>query len=495
MASPEELTPLLPETLPEDFGEWDGEASPEASPAQPGEWEAWEATHSFGEPKSPHGQSVDLHSAPAAPPTEKPRATDPAATAPAVAAPQKHFVEWEAETSPTPKPVDLSEWEAWEAAHGFGTNPNPAKPSVDREASSSTVAERPRAASTIPPAPAPAKPELKSKPSNGFHGANGHASYRPEASSSTNGAAGTLELPKRAAINGKPASPEPATVSPRLDDRALFEAFAEKSVEAQAKPKAARKKWMIVAPVSASAVLLVGALMFPLLHHGAKPGIKTNVQPPAQTTDTQQETDPSNAPDGAPGAQTQPASTTGKQPAAGAPVSNGQDEVKPAPGLTKTQTKMMDDQLTAPTVIPQTAGKLAENAPPPVNFGSGGADGLGGTGTSDSLLGEHTQTAVKVVSSRPYAISSGVATGMLIRQTPPVYPAIAKAARVSGTVVLHATIAKNGTIKDLQVVSGSPMLQQAALDAVRSWRYRPYKLSNEPIEVETTISVVFSLSK
>ena len=75
------------------------------------------------------------------------------------------------------------------------------------------------------------------------------------------------------------------------------------------------------------------------------------------------------------------------------------------------------------------------------------------------------------------------------------YPTIAKAARVSGTAVLHATIAKNRTIKNMQVVSGSPMLQKAAIDAVRTWRYKPYELSNEPVEVDTTISVVFSLSK
>jgi len=155
----------------------------------------------------------------------------------------------------------------------------------------------------------------------------------------------------------------------------------------------------------------------------------------------------------------------------------------------------MDDQLSTPTVIPQGAEKQdAENAPPPVSFGAAGADGLGGASPSESVLGGHAAPA-KVVPSRPFAISSGIATGMLIRQTQPVFPAIAKAARVSGTVVLHATISKNGTIKDLQVVSGSPMLQQAAIDAVRTWRYKPYKLSNEPIEVETNINVVFALDK
>jgi protein TonB len=90
-------------------------------------------------------------------------------------------------------------------------------------------------------------------------------------------------------------------------------------------------------------------------------------------------------------------------------------------------------------------------------------------------------------------ISAGVAVGMLLQKTTPVYPPIAKAARVSGTVVLAATIAKAGTIENLRVVSGPPMLQQAAIDAVKTWRYRPYLLMNEPVEVETTVNVIFTL--
>ena len=66
---------------------------------------------------------------------------------------------------------------------------------------------------------------------------------------------------------------------------------------------------------------------------------------------------------------------------------------------------------------------------------------------------------------------------------------------MSGTVELHAIISKDGTIKDLHVVSGPAMLRQAAVDAVRTWRYKPYKLNNEPTEVETTINVVFTLGK
>jgi protein TonB len=90
-------------------------------------------------------------------------------------------------------------------------------------------------------------------------------------------------------------------------------------------------------------------------------------------------------------------------------------------------------------------------------------------------------------------ISSRLMAGNLLEKTVPQYPAIARAARIQGTVVLQATIAKDGTIQNLRMINGPPMLQQAAVDAVRSWRYKPYSLNGEPVEVETTINVVFNL--
>ena len=72
---------------------------------------------------------------------------------------------------------------------------------------------------------------------------------------------------------------------------------------------------------------------------------------------------------------------------------------------------------------------------------------------------------------------------------------IAQASRLQGTVVLQAVISKNGTIENLHVVSGSPLLQQAAIDAVSQWRYRPYLLNGQPVDVETTINVVFNLNQ
>jgi TonB family protein len=94
---------------------------------------------------------------------------------------------------------------------------------------------------------------------------------------------------------------------------------------------------------------------------------------------------------------------------------------------------------------------------------------------------------------RKIDISFGVAQGLLLQKVPVVYPPIAKAMGLQGTVVLRAVISKDGTIKNLRVVSGSPMLQQSAIDAVRQWQYRPYLLMGSPVEVETTVNVVFSL--
>jgi protein TonB len=83
--------------------------------------------------------------------------------------------------------------------------------------------------------------------------------------------------------------------------------------------------------------------------------------------------------------------------------------------------------------------------------------------------------------------------GNLIRRVAPVYPKLAITARIQGSVMLAAVISKAGTIENLQALSGPPMLVPAAIDAVSKWRYRPYILNSEPIEVETRITVNFVL--
>jgi protein TonB len=137
-----------------------------------------------------------------------------------------------------------------------------------------------------------------------------------------------------------------------------------------------------------------------------------------------------------------------------------------------------------------------KEAPPQQGFGVAGMEGLGGSsgGVIGSVFGSGTNVPkVKAEAPKKVNISGGVATGMLLQKTVPIYPPIAKAARVQGTVVLQATISKAGTIENLRVISGNAMLQSAAMDAVRSWRYRPYLLNGEPVEVETTVNVVFTL--
>jgi protein TonB len=157
---------------------------------------------------------------------------------------------------------------------------------------------------------------------------------------------------------------------------------------------------------------------------------------------------------------------------------------------------MMNNQLTAPTRIPHDIKMVAEKeAPPSSGFGVAGMEGLGGSsgGVIGGVFAGQSGPKVQVAAPKKVNISAGVAVGMLIQKTAPLYPPIAKAARVSGTVVLQATISKTGVITNLHVVSGPAMLQQAAMDAVRTWRYRPYLLNNEPVEVETTVNVIFTL--
>jgi protein TonB len=157
---------------------------------------------------------------------------------------------------------------------------------------------------------------------------------------------------------------------------------------------------------------------------------------------------------------------------------------------------MMNNQLVAPTKIPHDIKNIAEKeAPPSAGFGVAGMEGLGGStgGVIGSVFGSGAAPKVKAEAPKKVNISGGVAQGMLLNRTVPLYPPIAKAARVSGTVVLQATISKTGTIEGLRVISGPAMLQGAATDAVKSWRYRPYLLNGEPVEVETTVNVVFTL--
>jgi protein TonB len=90
-------------------------------------------------------------------------------------------------------------------------------------------------------------------------------------------------------------------------------------------------------------------------------------------------------------------------------------------------------------------------------------------------------------------VGGNVQQANILREVTPIYPPIAKTAHIQGTVVLHAIISKDGSIEQLEYVSGPPLLMKNAMDAVRQWRYRPTMLNGEPVEVDTTVSVVFTI--
>jgi periplasmic protein TonB len=142
---------------------------------------------------------------------------------------------------------------------------------------------------------------------------------------------------------------------------------------------------------------------------------------------------------------------------------------------------------------------LKEGAAPPSNMaGVAGMSGMGsGNGALGGVMGGMGSGPPVVVRAAPKPtgptrVSSGTMAGSLISRPDPIYPPIAKAAHVQGAVILHALISKQGTIENLTVVSGPPMLQSSAVDAVKRWKYKPYLLNGEPTEVDTTITVNFT---
>jgi protein TonB len=156
------------------------------------------------------------------------------------------------------------------------------------------------------------------------------------------------------------------------------------------------------------------------------------------------------------------------------------------------RSEALDDRFAAPRRIP-TKIFIADHPEvlQPINVAN--MDAGGGSSNTAPFAAETHRPAVRQEQKAPFRVSGSVVEGMAVRKTLPVYPAIAHAAGVEGTVVLAAIIARDGSIQNLHVLSGPAMLQQAALDAVRTWRYRPYLLSGEPVEVETTINVIFRL--
>jgi periplasmic protein TonB len=166
------------------------------------------------------------------------------------------------------------------------------------------------------------------------------------------------------------------------------------------------------------------------------------------------------------------------------------------------QTDIVNGELRTPTKIPQKVQMIKEDeAPPPTMAASGVVGGVPGGvpgGQMGGIIGgivSSTPMAVpKVATPQRVRVSSGVSTGLLLRKVNPNYPPLARQARIQGTVILQAEISKTGDIQNLRLVSGHPMLAPAAIEAVKQWKYKPYLLNGEPVEVETTVQVNFTLA-
>jgi protein TonB len=172
-------------------------------------------------------------------------------------------------------------------------------------------------------------------------------------------------------------------------------------------------------------------------------------------------------------------------------------------------------RLMAPKSIPKTVAEIKEDELPPPSSSAGVVGGVpggvaGGTpgGVIGGIIGSVPQAAPpppppppvkkeepKPVTPQRIRVGGNVQQALLIKQPRPIYPPLAKQARIQGVVRLNAIIGKDGTIQNLTVATGHPLLVPAALEAVKQWVYKPTLLNGEPVEVVTQIDVNFTLSQ
>ncbi len=174
----------------------------------------------------------------------------------------------------------------------------------------------------------------------------------------------------------------------------------------------------------------------------------------------------------------------------------------PMPGKpTNTARRRLSKMLTEPLRMPtSTSHKIesVEDVPsPPSAIGAVNSLKNGSQGQPDGVLTSLFSTPLtavpKIATPKRVILSQGVIQGMLLRRVQPGYPPLARQARIQGTVKLQAEISRDGSIQNLRLLSGHAMLAPSAIEAVKQWRYKPYVLNGEPVEVETTITVNFTL--
>lgn len=223
-----------------------------------------------------------------------------------------------------------------------------------------------------------------------------------------------------------------------------------------------RNPWAAVGSVTLLSLILVALVVIPLFHTDALPKRETLTMlylPPAAA-----------------------ASNVTSLPASTSTSSN-------TPTNTRIPSAVHTTQEAPPSPPVDTAGGLVGGVP-------GGVAG----GIPDGVLGQvlrSTGSAPVLATPAPKRIRvpSPIAEANLVYDVAPKYPPEAGRARIEGTVVLWAVIGKDGTVEDVRVERGLPVLAQAAIEAVKQWRYRPYLLNGEPVEIDSQITINFTLSK
>jgi protein TonB len=179
-----------------------------------------------------------------------------------------------------------------------------------------------------------------------------------------------------------------------------------------------------------------------------------------------------------------------------------------APRIVKTQVQPVTPQtVIMPTVVPKEIAKIVDAPLPPVAGVIGGVPGGMPGGMVGGVLGGILSNASATLPApppppppapkatppaQPLRVGGLVSEPRPIKMVPPVYPPLASRAHVSGTVVLEATLTAEGTVKEIRVISGHPLLIQAAVDCVKNWQYEPTLLNGAPVPVILTARVTFS---
>jgi len=418
-----------PETLPEDFSDWDGESSSAILPVESKKFEIREAA-----PPARERAPIPITMTPAPRVVEKPKAAAPAPI-------------------PTPTPTP-------------SRTPAPTPTRKTAPGADSDLEAFLRRLSEVNADIAPARP---------LEPVQTTSHWPPIAPSQGNGT--VRQEPMPATFKSAPVQQEPVQ---------MFRTEYEESEELEAGERK-KPRWVLIGGIAAGVVGIALVITIPVLSRG-----KSATLPPAAASPTKalgiDESSSALKPSPV-GTTSAPAATSVNSPkpssAATEQYSTSYNDPAPAP----VSPDQMNQQLSAASQLPQGARKPAPvDAPPPTGFGVPGLDAASAPNSPGSTFKGGAKIRVA-----PLDVSAGVAGGNLIRKVRPIYPEIAKAARVSGTVVLAATITRDGFVTNLQVVSGPQMLRQAAIDAVRDWRYRPYLLNNQPMEVQTTIDVDFNL--